>query len=235
MAEATYIKKIKLRAEHVDFRRKLRLSSLLTFFQECCIAHTEELGMGRKMTLDRGFLWVITSERFLISRLPEYDEEITLECYPGPMLHYFFPRHLIVKDSRGETIIKGNALWALIDERRRELIDPKENGIRVEGKDHGDEIVPAMMIPTPALSQTKTLKADYSLVDINGHLNNASYVNLALDLLSPEELRHDIKEIDLLFKKEIPFGETFDICFGADKETRYFSAKDHFILKLVLS
>ena len=62
----------------------MRLSVLMRLFQECCIAHTEELGMGREKTLDRGFLWVINSETIEITRLPEYDEEITLLCRPGP-------------------------------------------------------------------------------------------------------------------------------------------------------
>ncbi|MCR4698949.1 MAG: hypothetical protein K5762_06265, partial [Bacilli bacterium] len=50
---------IKLRAEHVNYNRSLKLSSLLLFSQEMCIHHTELLGMGRKKTLDKGLLWII--------------------------------------------------------------------------------------------------------------------------------------------------------------------------------
>ena len=234
MAEPIFVKTLKLRAEHVDFRRKMRPSVLMRLFQECCIAHTEELGMGRKMTLDRGFLWVVTSERIQIDRMPEYDEEITLECYPGPMLHYFFPRNLVVKDAQGSILVKGNAMWALIDEKSRAMIDPKEHGIHVEGQDLPGQIAPAMMIPTPVLSLVAKTEASYSLVDINGHLNNCSYLDIAMDLFDKEDLSRDMSEIALVFKKEIPLGESFDINYGKEKEAYYFASKDRFALKISL-
>ena len=84
----------------------MRLSVLMRLFQECCIAHTEELGMGRDKTLDRGLLWVVISEMIEIQRMPVYDEEITLVCYPGKTLHYFFPRQLTVLDRNGTEIIR---------------------------------------------------------------------------------------------------------------------------------
>ena len=74
-----YERKLILKAEHVDAYRNLRISVLMRFFQEVCIAHTEELGMGRNMTLDRGFLWIVNSENIQIERLPKYDEEIKIK------------------------------------------------------------------------------------------------------------------------------------------------------------
>ena len=220
----TYTKTIKLLSEHVDFRRNLRLSVLMRFFQEACIAHTEELGAGRAKTLDKGYLWVILKERILIEKLPRYDGTITLVCYPGPMLHYFFPRHLLVLDEKGEVLIRGNALWSLIDQKTREMIDPKEAGILVEGGEKGDEIAPILSLPIPPLSKSFEAKATYSLVDINGHLNNASYISLCLDACEENDIREkDMKEIFLSFKKEIPFGTSFRVDYDNVDGSYYFN------------
>lgn len=206
----------------------------MRLFQECCIAHTEELGMGRAKTLDRGFLWVITSERFLVERWPEYDETIILRCTPGKMLHYFFPRHLKVLDKQGNVLIRAVALWALIDEKNREMIDPKENGVIVEGEERGDEIAPALMIPTPALEASFTLHATYSLVDINGHLNNASYMDALYDHFQEEDLQSGvIREFALCFKKEIRRNESIAISFDKSKNA-YYASCPNFAAKIAL-
>lgn len=209
---------MKLRAGHVDCFRRLRLSMLMGLFQECCIAHTEALGMGREKTLDRGFLWVINSEAIEIRRLPEYDEEITLICYPGKMLHFFFPRQMIVTDKDGCEIIRIGALWSLIDETSRQLIDPEENGILLPGENRQGDIIPALSLPKASLPFIAGSRyASYSLVDINGHLNNTSYLDMASDLIGFEELeRSELRSVKCLFRKEIPAGTGFEICWGKE-------------------
>ncbi len=222
-----YIKKIRLRAEHVDLNRRLRLTELMRLFQECCIAHTEELGMGREMTLDRGFIWVVLSERILIDRLPEYDEEITLECTPGETLHFFFPRNLEVKDGLGKVLVRVKAMWGLLDVNTRQMIDPAENGIHIEGRDLPSDIAPMMSFNIPELPETLTCRAEYSLVDINGHMNNAAYLGLAMDRLFALSFDGRIKEISMLFRKEIPFGSEFTLKYGRVDGKWYFHCPNY--------
>ena len=225
---------LQLRAEHVDQFRRLRPSVLMRLFQECCIAHTEQLGMGRKMTLDRGFLWVITSVRYVVTRWPSYDEKIVLRCYPGTTLHYFFPRHLEVIDEKGEVIIRATGIWTLIDETSRDFIDPKENGIHIEGEETGNELAPAMSIPMPPLDLSQTLHATYSLVDINGHVNNAKYMDFLCDLVEQDDLESKvIKEFSFCFKKEIQYGESIEIKWGKSAND-YFACCPNFSAKIRL-
>ena len=193
----------------------MRLSVLMRLFQECCIAHTEELGMGREKTLDRGLLWVVISEMIKIQRMPVYDEEITLVCYPGKTLHYFFPRQLTVLDRDGEEIIRIGEFWALIDQKTRQITDPKEYGIVINGEDRPGDISSPFSLPAIELPNTETeCRAVYSLVDINGHLNNTHYLDMALT--------HPFKTVKCVFKKEIPAGTKFDLHWGKVGDTYHF-------------
>lgn len=224
-----YTKKLTLKAEHVDLYRRLKLTELMRLFQECCIAHTEELGMGRQMTLDRGFLWVVLSERILIDRLPEYDEDITIECTPGETLHFFFPRNMVVRDSEGNVLVRVKAMWGLLDRNTRQMIDPSEEGIYINGRDLPTDIAPMMSFIIPELPFSMECKAQYSLVDINGHLNNASYLSLALDRLWEEDNSFEgkIKEISMLFRKEIPFKSEFNMKYGKVDGKWYFHCPNY--------
>ncbi|MBQ5950753.1 MAG: hypothetical protein IJL66_01185 [Lachnospiraceae bacterium] len=212
---AEYRKELRLRAEHVDCFRRLRLSVLMRLFQECCIAHTEELGMGREKTLDRGLLWVVNTETVVISRLPVYDESVTLVCRPGRTMHLFFPRQMEVLDETGRVLIRVGALWSLIDRETRRIADPAEHGVFIEGDLRPDDVMPALSLPHRELSGRAELSADYSRVDINGHMNNAVYLDALTDLIEPERIGQ-IQRADLVFVKELPLGSRTELSYGEE-------------------
>ena len=119
-----YERQFLLRSKDVDMYRRLRLSRLFELLQEAAITHTEELGMGREKTLDKGLLWVVTMQQAEILRMPEYDETITLRSWPGETMHVFFPRYYQLRDGAGHPLVKANALWMLVDEKARRMIFP---------------------------------------------------------------------------------------------------------------
>ncbi len=221
-----YKKELTVRAEHVDYKENMKLSSFNTLFQECCIAHTEELGMGREKTFDRGFLWIIVSENIEINRMPVYDEDIILECYQSPTLHYFFPRNLTIKNKAGEILIKATALWSLIDRKTRKFIDPSKNDIHITDTLKDDLLMPVVRLNIGELQQKRLQKVNYSMVDINGHLGNKYYIDMMCDEIFKDEY-HEIKNIKLLFKKEIKMGARFTLKFEK-KDNKYFFASKYF-------
>ena len=115
---SVYTAELRLRNKDVNLHRRLRTAMLFELMQEASIRHTEELGMGRKMTLDRGLLWMVTLQRAEIARMPEYDECITLESWPGETMHLLFPRYYRVLDEGGNTLVSASALWGLRESSR---------------------------------------------------------------------------------------------------------------------
>ena len=187
-----YEKKFKLKSSDVDMNRRLRTSVLFSMLQEAAIAHTEALGMGREKTLDRGLLWIVTMQRAEIARMPEYDEEIVLRSWPGDSLHLIFPRYFSLTTAAGEPLLKASSLWSLIDANTRSLIFPEKFGIEIPGVRTGDEIPmpsairplsPAKAQPAAGESTARTFTVPYSCVDLNGHMNNTRYFDLAEDLI----------------------------------------------------
>ncbi|MCR4879674.1 MAG: hypothetical protein K5906_01800 [Bacilli bacterium] len=221
-----YKKELKVRAEHVDYKENMTLSSFMTLFQECCIAHTEELGMGREKTFDRGFLWIIVSTHIEIERMPHYDEDIILECYQSPTLHYFFPRNITVKNKSGELLIKATSLWSLIDHKTRKFIDPSKNNIKITDTLKDDLLMPVINLKIGDLARKKTLKVQYSQVDINGHLGNRHYMDMMTDDIFKDDYP-SIRDIKLLFKKEIKMGSKFTLKYEK-KDNKYFFHSKYF-------
>lgn len=218
--------------------QKLRPSVLLRFLQEASIAHTEALGAGRAKTLDRGFLWVILNQHIEISKMPVYDDHITVESWPGPTQHVIFPRYYRILDSNTrEVMVDGAANWIIIDAGTRKMIFPDANGISVPGIHRDGELEIPPHITFPELTRQSGQKVTFSRTDINGHLNNTSYLDLAEDLLPVEFPRdHALKTIDISYKEEIRSEETFTIHFGQEDSSWYFKGEPgKFTLKLEYS
>lgn len=216
---------LRLRNKDVDCHRRLRTSVLFELMQEASIRHTEELGMGREMTLDRGLLWMVTLQRAEIARMPEYDERITLESWPGKTMHLLFPRYYRVLSETGETLLSASALWALVDQQTRRMVFPDRYGVTIEGVTTGREID----LPSPprrAAGDVGTLfTVPYSYTDLNGHMNNTRYFDLAEDIIPAAAEGRHLREIAVEYANEAKLGDELRVTVEADGGAYYISGE----------
>ncbi len=182
--EQTY----RILSSDTDAAQRLRLSRLFTLLQEASIAHTTALGMGREKTLDRGLLWIVTLQQARISRMPVYDEQIKLFSWPGDTMHLLFPRYYRIEDEAGSALIEASAIWALMDRETRRVVFPEEHGVEIKGVRTGNEIPLPSAPKPPKTNIADTFAVPYSYVDLNGHMNNTRYFDLAEDRM-PDALR----------------------------------------------
>lgn len=190
-----------------DANRRLRLSRLFTMLQEASIAHTTALGMGREKTLDRGLLWIVTLQQAKISRMPEYDEKIRLKSWPGKMMHLLFPRYYRIEDESGNALVEASALWALMDERTRRVVFPELYGVKIRGVHTGKELPLPVAPRMPASASESTFTVPYSFVDLNGHMNNTRYFDLAEDRVPKELHQRCLIGIQTEYAKEAKEGD----------------------------
>ena len=212
-----YTERLTLRSKDVDMFRRLRTSELFKLLQEASIRHTEELGMGRDRTLDKGILWVLLMQRAEIARMPEYDEQIVLRSWPGKTMHLLFPRFYSLETEAGEELVKASALWGLVDEKSRKAVFPERYGIEIAGSETGKEIDLPGPIRKLACDREKRFKVPYSFVDLNGHMNNTRYFDLAEDCVGAAAGGKLLKEIRTEYVNEARFGEELTLRWnGAD-------------------
>jgi acyl-ACP thioesterase len=191
-------------ASECDPFQRLRFSSLLEKIQACTIADTSEHGVPREKTLDRGLLWVTARQKYVISRLPVYDEKYTVETWPGKTMHVLFPRYVCVR-AGGEVIVTGSVLWLLMDRESRQMIFPDQYDIHLEGEDE-QEIPLPKMVPAVRKGLYHKQRAGYSLCDLNGHLNNARYFDLAMDVIPEPAEGKELQSADIDYVHEIVQG-----------------------------
>ena len=202
-----YTERLTLRSRDVDMFRRLRTSELFKLLQEASIRHTEQLGMGRDKTLDKGILWVLLMQRAEITRMPEYDERIVLRSWPGKTMHLLFPRFYSLETEAGEGLVKASALWGLVDAKTRKAVFPERYGVEIAGMESGEEIDLPGPIRKLDCDREKRFEVPYSYVDLIGHMNNTRYFDLAEDCVGAAVKGKRLKEIRAEYVNEARIGE----------------------------
>lgn len=209
MNDGVFRRELTLVSSDVDVFRRMRLHALFRNLQESSIAHTEALGAGRQRTLDKGALWVVSRMRVQVSRMPEYDETVTLESWPGETMRVIFPRYYRILSGDGTALVEASGMWVLMDAETRKLAFPDELDIRIDGMHTGHELPLPDNVSCEGLPRSKAQPVHYSDIDLNGHVNNTRYLDWMEDLFTPDFHRtHTLRELQINYLSEIRFTDS---------------------------
>ena len=222
---SVYRQELLLRSKDVDMFRRLRTSELFRLLQEASIRHTEQLGMGREKTLDKGLLWILLQQRAEIARMPEYDELIVLKSWPGKTMHLLFPRYYAVETADGEPLLRASAIWGLVDASSRKMIFPEKYGIAIDGVVTGEEIALPSAPPRIDCTQERRFTVPYSYVDINGHMNNTRYFDLAEDTIPAAAAGRALRTVLIEYANEARCGEELTVRWGQAENDWYLTGE----------
>lgn len=221
-----YREELLLRSKDVDLHRNLRLSRLFELLQEASIRHTEQLGMGREKTLDKGLLWIVGLQRAEIVRMPVYDEQIVLKSWPGKTMHLFFPRYCQIETAAGEVLVRASALWSLVDQETRKLVFPEKYGVVIEGISTGEEIALPASPRKLELSEESPFRVPFSYVDLNGHMNNTRYYDLAEDCIPASREGRRLRLVQTEYASEARLGDTLTVRWGEQDGVFYLQGEE---------
>ena len=220
-----YTRSFRVLSGDVDPSLTLKVSTLFTWFQEAAMTHTIEMGITRQRTLDLGILWVVVQYRIRITRLPSYDEAVTLSSWPGRDMHLFFTRYFSLTGPDGEPFADASSFWAMMSKETRELVYPASHGITIPGTVTGKEIPLPSRIRGREPEKTAVFTVPYSYLDLNGHMNNARYFDLASDQMDEETRSLPITELSADFIGEARYGDELTLGIYREKDRFQISGK----------
>lgn len=205
----------------VDMHMRLRTSAMFSLMQQAASMHCAAVDLGPEHTIGRGFLWVITRQKAEILSIPRYEDEIILETWPGITKHVIFPRYYRILDVNGNVMVNASSVWTLIDANTRSLATFDKHGISLEGLVTGEEIT-LPRAPQPIdFSRQHEFIVPYSYIDINGHMNNTRYFELAEDLIEAPAAGETLRSIVVEYSNEARLGETVNVSIGRNEKKYY--------------
>ena len=216
-----YTEKYTLKSRDVNVFRTLRMSALFEIMQETATEHSEILGSGIDVIRGKNLMWVLALQLVEIKRMPKYREQITIETWPGKTVHSLYPRYHYITDRDGNCLISSSAIWTLADISERKLVPSAQSGFEYEGEKTGHEI----SLPRPPraffTSDSFSFTVPFSYIDMNGHMNNTRYFDLAENVFSPAAAGAEPSRILVEYASELRLGETYNISWG-EKDSHYY-------------
>lgn len=200
-----------------DCKGLLKVSQMLRLMQQTSSAQLEQLGIGYKKLLAENMVFLMSALEITINKRPSYMENITVSTCPLESKGARFFRYNSFSAENGEILAEAVTSWLLVNPNSRKIYRPNQFPYTlVTGKLEDDSFIKLRM---PKLEQYSTRKVVYSDIDVNGHINNARYADIALDCIPYGVVKNnEVKSLNLQFKQECMPGENMEL--GIDNSTQ---------------
>lgn len=199
----------RVRYSEVNSEKKLTLTALLDYLQDCCFFQGEDLGIGIEYLEKERAAWILLSWEIEIVRYPKLGEQIMVGTWPYEFKGFYGKRNFLVKDERGEVLAKANSVWVFMDTNRMRPMRILERVVgsyqdKMEELLEGEWGARKLIIPENSRTEEKVQVARCH-IDTNHHMNNAKYVQVAEEYL-PEQFA--VKRLRVEYRKSAVLGDT---------------------------
>ena len=221
-----FSRKYTIRSRDVDLFSRLRTSQLFELMQEAATDHSERLGVGIFEIRKQNLMWVLARQSVEIARLPRYGEQIVLETWPVRTVHSLYPRYYRILGAAGEPLLSSAAIWMLIDRDARVLVPSTRSGIEFDFDKRGCEIALSSPPRRFFTDQSRAFTVPFSYADMNGHMNNTRYFDLADDLCPAAAEGREPKAVHVEYAAELLPGQSCELFYGMCEGRFYLKAGD---------
>ena len=204
-----YSEQHKLKNYETDFKREIKPSALLGFFQEAAGANSEEMGLGFDDLKASGMFWVLSKMSVEILALPHFKDDIIVETWPHSPNKAIFERSFRIKDASGNIMVNAFSRWCILREGGRIVpASSVKNTIPsyIEERAVTSEFfTPVSIVGAEPVFKLKIANSEY---DLNGHVNNIKYADYIFNCFSVEELRSRVlKSFQIHYVKQSYEGD----------------------------
>lgn len=211
-----------VRSADTDFLQRWKLSGFFAAMQEVASHHAANLGYDYRDMLERDIIWVLSRAKVRFHAFPQMGEPVHLQTWPkGLQQKIFFMRDFFITGADGRKLADASLAYVLINTRMRRILPPAALGGQIPDNNGRNAIEEPLekIPPVDALEEMLALQANYSTVDLMGHVNNARYIDWISDCFTFDQHRQHIPGwLQINFINEVRPGEQVRILRGARPE-----------------
>ena len=178
----------RIRYSEVGSDSKLTLLSLLNYFQDCAIFHSEDLGVGVEYLEEVHGVWVMNSWQIDIDRYPVLGECVKIQTHPYEFKMCIGARNFGMVDETETRIAVANTFWMFLNTETGRPMKPTDTILeRYEIEPPYEmEYLDRKVVFEGEGEKAEPVEVKVHHLDTNHHVNNAQYVAIACDYL-PED------------------------------------------------
>lgn len=189
---------------------RVKLGSLLNYFQESASEHAEKLGASVLDLISKQVTWVLSRYHVKIFRYPMWKESFQMTTWPSLQRGLFALREFEARDPQKNMLAVATTSWMLLDIKNKKPVPlaghlpeyPKEPRRAI-----GDAFGP--LPKAGRIDLELPFRVQMRDLDWNRHVNNVVYIEWAAET-APRDVLENFQpaEIEVDFRAEALFGET---------------------------
>lgn len=228
-----FIKEFTVLPSNSSSTGKIKLRSLLDYFQDTASLAVEDIEGSTTELLKRGYAWVLTRyEIDFAGKIPELDENFSIATFHDPSHGYNTIRAFQVNSHDGKRIINAKTSWLLVDVKTGRPVKPAVNLPEILTRD--TEAINPDFQEIPSFSEDEILRSvDFPVrfhdLDYNAHVNNAAYFGWVYDECPVNFQAQELKFVCASFRSGAKLGEKITLQIAekeiAEKEKKLFACK----------
>ena len=198
---------------------KLTLLSLLNYFQDCAIFHSEDLNVGVEYLEKIHGVWVMNSWQIDIDRCPKLGEQVRIQTHPYDFKLCLGSRNFGMVDKDGAMTAVANTLWTFLNTDTGRPMKPTSEMIDSYGIEppYEMEYLDRKISFVGVGESLDPVEVKNHHLDTNQHVNNAQYVAVACDYL-PEDFI--IRRMRATYHKSAVLGDLlYPVVYREKEET----------------
>lgn len=192
----------------ITIDNKATNKAILQYMEDTACRHSDQVGYGFLGIPNTQRVWLLLDWRLNVIERPMYGEEINIKTWSKGMEKCYAYRDFEMYNKQGKLIAIASSKWVLMDAQNLKIIKV-EDIIReayqeeLERKTFEKEELSKIKEPEEHEQEMeyKTRKTD---IDVNGHVHNLNYLDIAYEILTYDIQKcQQFENVRITYKKEI--------------------------------
>lgn len=198
-----------VRYSEMDYQKQLKPSAFLNFLQDVATNAADKAGFGYDDIVDKHLGWFLLKYHMEFKDYPQNIEDLIFKTEARGCNKMFAQRDFEVFTKSGDLVGRVLSYWTLVDLANKSIVLPSvvfvDKMKKVEKRD--DDMSFSKIHSVERVDFNEEFKVRYDDIDVNQHVNNMNYIVWAFEAL-PKDFRsnHKLKTLDIVYKKEIQYG-----------------------------
>jgi len=202
-----------VRAYESGVSNRATLPSYCNYLQEIAGNHARALGLGIHELQRAGFTWMLARLHLAVSEYAAWRENVVLRTWPsGIRGRLLATRDFVARSEQGAVLLQGVSEWLYVDLAAQKIVRLPQAfaALAPAGTPRADVPEGSSHVPEFAAAEwSAPVTVRHSDHDFNSHVNNAHYVEWALECL-PDDWRvgRQVCELEISFRASAMWGDT---------------------------
>ncbi len=206
-----FTEKVKMGVKDIGKNDKIKNKAILEILENAGTYHSDLVGYGVLDIKTTKLSWILLDWQLKVIDRPKYGQTLTLNTWGKDMSKFFTYRDFEVFNEKGELCIIATSKWALMNIETGKLSRITDDIINRYKPEEKNVFSTKKMdkIEIPEIFESEyNYKVTRKDIDINQHMHNLNYLDLAYEAL-PEEIYNNrpYNNIRIIYKKEIKLGD----------------------------